>query len=68
MGDAAHKTPSVNQILMEEDFKELLLQKPEKLGDDGAETWIILLGSCVSHVITIHLSKQMPIVTHPWSK
>ena len=47
--EGSGKMPPVDQILTADEFTELLVQKPEKLGSDGTNSWMLLLGYCVSH-------------------
>ena len=51
--EGAGKMPPVDQILTADEIKELLVQKPEKLGADGTNTWMLLLCYCVSHMDTV---------------
>ena len=44
------RMPNPDEILTADEFRELLVQDPGDLGDDGNVSWIILLGYSVRNL------------------
>ena len=61
------KLPPVDQMLTADEFTEILVQKPKKLGRHGESSWVLLLGYCVSHNYDTFVIKESHIRVVCWN-